>query len=76
MLSPTPSPTGIYSFAKRSDVTGISYAIEESTDLGVNDSWNEVSGESYINGAEVISYAPFSGNTDKTFVRLKVTMDP
>ena len=66
---------GTFSFAKRVEVTGITYAIEESTDLGVNDDWSEVSGDTYINGAEVISYAPVMSNADKKFVRLKVIMD-
>jgi autotransporter-associated beta strand protein len=67
---------GVFSFAKRADVAGITYAIEESTDLGVSDAWQEVSGESYINGAEIISYAPSPGAADKNFVRLKISMNP
>jgi autotransporter-associated beta strand protein len=67
---------GVFSFAKRTDVAGITYAIEQSTDLGVSDPWSEVSGTSYVNGPDAISYAPVSGVADKTFIRLKITMDP
>ncbi len=67
---------GVFSFAKRADVAGLSYAIEESIDLGANDAWSEVSGTSYVNGPEAISYTPTPSAADKTFVRLKITMDP
>ena len=67
---------GVFSFAKRTDAAGLSYAIEESIDLGANDAWREVSGTSYVNGPEAISYTPTPSAADKTFVRLKITMDP
>ena len=76
---PNPAPSnitnGMFSFAKRTDVAGLTYAIEESTGLGVTDAWQEVSGPSYINATDTISYTP-TGIADKTFVRLKITMDP
>ncbi|MGA0899189.1 MAG: hypothetical protein ACO3SO_02150 [Luteolibacter sp.] len=57
------------SFTKRAGVTGISYAIEESTDLGVGDPWAAVAA---TEDATSISYT-LPGGPAKDFVRLKVT---
>jgi autotransporter-associated beta strand protein len=54
-------------------VTGITYAIEESTDLGVADAWTEVSGNNYVNGATEISYTYTPGTPATNFYRLKVS---
>jgi hypothetical protein len=63
------------SFTKRQTpvVTGITYAIEESTDLGVTDAWAEVSGGTYVNSPTTVSYALTTGTPAKNFVRLKVS---
>jgi autotransporter-associated beta strand protein len=74
--SPSAITNGVFSFAKRADVAGLTYTIEESTDLGVSDSWQEVNGASYINATETISYAPSPGAANKIFVRLKISMNP
>ena len=60
------------SFTKRPGISGLTYAIEDSTDLGQSDPWAEVTGGSYINNASVISYVLPTGPT-KLFVRLRVT---
>ena len=45
------------SFTKRQGTSGLTYAIEESTDLGVSDAWAELPpAGSYINDADTISY--------------------
>ena len=64
------------SFAKRTDATGISYRIEESSDLGIGDEWQEVAGPTYQNLAGVISYSLTPGSTARNFVRLRVTQAP
>jgi autotransporter-associated beta strand protein len=63
------------SFAKRLDATGLTYAIEESTDLGLADIWAEVTGTppTYVNDANTISYTFTPGTPTKDFFRLKVT---
>jgi autotransporter-associated beta strand protein len=60
------------SFAKRADTTGLTYAIEESTDLGNLDDWEEVTGDSYVNNPEAISYTPTPGSPPRNFIRLQV----
>ncbi|WPJ96878.1 GDSL-type esterase/lipase family protein [Coraliomargarita algicola] len=61
---------GVISFPKGADVhTDIRYAIEESTDLGIKDPWDEVTPS--VNNDEEISYTMTSETTD--FFRLKVT---
>jgi autotransporter-associated beta strand protein len=52
--------------------TDITYAIQESSDLGVGEPWQEVpAGESYINNSTTISYT-LPGGPTKDFLRLKV----
>ena len=60
------------SFSKRPDISGLTYAIESSTELGAAAVWTEVTGGSYINNASVISYVLPTGPA-KLFVRLRVT---
>ncbi|MBL9134089.1 MAG: autotransporter-associated beta strand repeat-containing protein, partial [Verrucomicrobiaceae bacterium] len=60
------------SFTKRPGISGLTYAIESSAELGASAVWSEVSGGSYINNASVISYVLPTGAT-KLFVRLRVT---
>jgi fibronectin-binding autotransporter adhesin len=60
------------SFTKRAGTSGLTYAIQESTDLGVSDPWSEVSGGSYINNATTISYTLTPGSPARDFVRLQV----
>lgn len=59
------------SFTKRADTTGLTYAIEQSTDLGGSDPWEEVAGGSYVNDDTTISYT-LPGTNPKDFLRLKV----
>jgi hypothetical protein len=59
------------SFTKRAATTGLAYAIQESTDLGVADPWKEVSGASYVNDSATVSYTP-PGTHPKGFLRLRV----
>ena len=61
------------SFTKRAGTSGLTYAIEESTDLGVTVPWTEVAaGPSYLNDATTISYTLTPGAPAKHFLRLKV----
>lgn len=65
-------------FTKRTDANGLTYAIVESTDLGMNDDWAEVTGTppTYINNVTTISYALTPGSPVRNFIRLKVTQTP
>ena len=58
-------------FTKRSGTSGLTYAIEESTDLDVSDDWTEVTGGTYVNDGDVISYVLPTGS-GKNFIRLQV----
>jgi fibronectin-binding autotransporter adhesin len=62
------------SFTKRLPLASdLTYAIEESTDLGIADVWEEVpAGPSYVNDGTTISYT-LPGGPAKDFQRLKVT---
>ena len=62
--------TKTLSFSKRLDATGITYTIEESTDLGISDAWEPVTPT--VNTASTISYT-LTGGPAKDFQRLKVT---
>ena len=65
------------SFTKRADTTGLSYAIVESTDVGVTVPWTEVpAGPSYTNNATAISYTLTPGTPVKNFIRLRVIAAP
>ncbi|MBL9117010.1 MAG: autotransporter-associated beta strand repeat-containing protein [Verrucomicrobiaceae bacterium] len=59
-------------FTKRSGISGVTYAIEHSSNLGPAAVWTEVTGPSYINNSTTISYTIPSGPV-KMFVRLRVT---
>jgi hypothetical protein len=65
------------SFTKRGDASGLTYAIEESTDLGIGDDWNEVThnppSNPYINNGTTISYTLTPGTPAENFLRLQVT---
>ena len=61
------------SFAKRGDAVGLTYAILESTDLGVSDDWTEVSAETYVNDVTTISFGFTPGTPPANFLRLEIT---
>ena len=62
------------SFTKRAGTTGLTYAIEQSTDLNT---WTEVpAGANYVNNATTISYTLTLGSPPNNFLRLKVTQAP
>jgi autotransporter-associated beta strand protein len=60
------------SFSKRPGTSGLTYAIEQSTDLGVDDLWDEVEGDDYVNDPATISYPIVPGTPPRNFLRLKV----
>ncbi|QTN32025.1 hypothetical protein HZ994_06675 [Akkermansiaceae bacterium] len=60
------------SFTKAAGTSGLTYAIQESTDLGETDDWSEVTGDSYVNDSGTISYAFSPGTPEKNFLRLRV----
>jgi autotransporter-associated beta strand protein len=67
------------SFTKREPLPAdITYAIVESTDLGIADTWAEVTGTppTYVNNATTISYTFTPGTPAKNFFRLNVTQNP
>ncbi len=63
------------SFTKRAGTIGLTYSIVESTDLGITDAWTEVSGGSYVNDANTISYTLTPGSPVDNFIRLQVTQN-
>jgi autotransporter-associated beta strand protein len=65
------------SFDKRQPLASdITYAIQQSTDLGLVDNWEEVSGGSYTNNSTTISYTFTPGTPVNEFYRLSVTQNP
>lgn len=60
------------SFTKRAGTSGLTYAIQDSTDLGIADAWAEVSGGSYVNDATTISFTLTPGTPARNFLRLQV----
>ncbi len=61
------------SFDKRLDATGLTYAIQDSTDLGIVDFWAEVpAGPFYVNNGTTIAYTLTPGTPEKNFLRLQV----
>jgi hypothetical protein len=61
------------SFTKRDGTSGLTYAIVQSTDLGLADDWTEVpAGESYVNNATTISYILTPPTPPENFIRLQV----
>jgi autotransporter-associated beta strand protein len=66
---------GTLSFTKASGTSGLTYAIQKSTDLGMTDPWVEVSGGSYVNNASTISFTLTPGTPAKNFLRLQVLSD-
>jgi hypothetical protein len=65
---------GTLSFAKRPGTSGLTYAIEDSDDLGKTDPWAEVGAGSYVNDPSTISYAVPAGQP-KIFLRLRVSSE-
>ena len=61
------------SYSKRPGTSGLTYAIEDSTDLGVGDPWQEVpAGPAYVNDGTTISYTMPAGPA-RNFIRLRVS---
>ena len=60
------------SFTKRPGTTGLTYSIQDSTDVGIADPWAEVTGGSYVNNATTISYTFTLGAPARNFLRLQV----
>ena len=60
------------SFTKRTGTTGLTYAIQKSTDLGIGNAWTEVSGGAYVNSTTIISYTFTPGTPARNFLRLRV----
>ena len=78
--SPGTMTGNLLSFTKRTDAVtngDVTYAIEESDDLGLNDPWTPVAAEdpALTNNDTTISYTLPAGKT-KTFARLVVTQVP
>ncbi|MEY4245304.1 MAG: hypothetical protein RLZZ245_2889, partial [Verrucomicrobiota bacterium] len=65
---------GTLSFSKRPGTSGLTYAIEESDDLGRTDPWAELGAGSYVNDSSTISYAVPAGQP-KIFLRLRVSSE-
>ncbi len=61
----------LLSFSKRLDASGLTYAIQDSTDLGIADIWAEV-GSYTENTASTISYTLTPGTPVRNFLRLQV----
>jgi fibronectin-binding autotransporter adhesin len=59
-------------FTKRTGTSGLTYAIQDSTDVGVTDPWAEVTGGSYVNNATTISHTFTPGTPARLFLRLRV----
>jgi hypothetical protein len=68
------------SFTKRGVTSGLTYAIEESTDLGIGDDWDEVThnppNNPYVNDATTISHTLTPGTPAENFLRLRVNQAP
>jgi hypothetical protein len=60
---------GTLSFTKAAGTNGLTYAIQESTDLTA---WTEVTGGSYVNNTSTISFTLTPGTPAKKFLRLQV----
>ncbi len=76
----TPNPTvgtlnsNSLSFTKRSGTSGLTYAIQSSSDLGATDAWMELpAGPTYINDAATISHTLTPGTPVKFFLRLQIS---
>jgi autotransporter-associated beta strand protein len=63
-------------FSKREGTLGLTYAIEESTDLGVTDPWEEATGVGYLNQPTAISHTFSPGSPARSFARLRITQVP
>ena len=65
---------GTLSYTKRTGTNGLTYAIQDSTDLGVADAWTAVTGTppTYVNDVTTISYKLTPGTPVRNFLRLQV----
>jgi hypothetical protein len=65
-------------FDKRAGTSGLTYAIETSTDLGTTDAWAAVTGvpPDHVNDPSTISYTLTAGNPARIFARLRVRQVP
>jgi hypothetical protein len=63
------------SFTKRQGTSGLTYAIQESADLGKLDDWTEVTGNppEFVDNGSIISYEFTSDAAPRNFLRLQVT---
>lgn len=52
--------------------SGLAYAIQQSTDLGVKNPRTEVTGASYVNGTDMVSYSLPGGGPARIFLRFQV----
>lgn len=68
-----PSGASALVFTKRAGTNGLVYMIQSSTDLGVSDPWQEVTGATYVNDSSTISFTRPAGASPRGFLRLKVT---
>jgi autotransporter-associated beta strand protein len=69
------STSNSLSFTKRSDAIGLTYVIEQSSDLGGSVPWTEVTGGSYVNNATTIAYTLTPGSPSVNFIRLRVSTE-
>ena len=65
LLSFTQNPAAV--------AAGITYIIEQSTDLGVTDPFTEVSGDGFTNDGTTISFQLTPGDPERNFARLRVS---
>lgn len=76
---PDPSPgsfTGnTLGFTKRAGTSGLTWAIQQSTDLGATDPWTEVTGGTYVNDTDTVSYTLPLGGPARVFLRLQVSSE-
>jgi autotransporter-associated beta strand protein len=68
--------SGTLRFDKRQPLAAdLAYAIQQSADLGIADDWTEVTGGTYVNDSDEISYEFTPGSPAKNFLRLQVLSD-
>jgi autotransporter-associated beta strand protein len=63
----------VLSFTKREGTSGLTYTIQQSTNIGLADDWTEVpAGVFYVNNATTISYTLTPPTPTRNFIRLQV----